>query len=470
MMKVKILPCLLIWALVLGLFSPYALAKTGNGPIVIRDTEIEATLKEWTEPLILAAGLDPGAVKFIIIQSDDVNAFVAGGQNIFLYTGLISKTRNPGELIGVIAHELGHIRGGHLVRLRMAAENASYEAIAGMVLGLGAAILTGNGGAVAAGSMASQSQAMRGYLAFSRAQEGSADQSALYEFNQARMNPTGFLTFMEQLSDSELLPGDQQDEYVRGHPLTRSRIDDIRRGVEQSPYKDISYPAAWLDQHARMKAKLIGFVSPGSVAFTYDDRDQSIPAAYARTIAAYRQNRVDDSLSRIEALLKAEPQNPYFYELKGQMLLDYGRVDSAIPELRRAVSLKGDAPLIRIMYAHALIANSQNGKKKADLDEAISQLTRVKQSESRTPSVQHLLALAYGYKGNEPEAQLHLAEEALLRQNYKEARRLATSAAGQMKKGSRSWLRAQDILAYINVADKSKDNQDSDQNRTDSEP
>jgi predicted Zn-dependent protease len=459
MMKNRVFSVLTVLLVGVSVFAATlpAYAQRDPSPNIIRDTEIEETFKEWTKPLIIAAGLEPSAVNFVLVQDDEINAFVAGGQNVFIYSGLIEKTRDPGELIGVIAHELGHIRGGHLVRMREEMENASYEAILGMVLGLGAAIVSGDGGAAAAGSMAGQSSALNGFLAFSRVQESSADQSALYEFNQAHMNPTGFRTFMEQLQNQELLPASEQSKYVRTHPLTRDRIEAIEGGVAKSPYKDVPWPAAWTEQHARIVAKLTGFITPGKVAFQYDDRDHSVAANYARAIAAYRQSKVEQSLGMMDDLLKAEPQNPYFHELKGQMLLDYGRVPASITELRKAVGLKQDAPLIRVLYAQALIADSRNGQDKAELKEAISQLERIQSDEGRTPKVQHLLAMAYGYQGQEAEAQLHLADEAALTGNYREARRLAESAAGQLKKGSRSWLRAQDILSYINVADKNKD-------------
>ena len=460
MMKNRVFSALTALVMAGSIVLPTLPARADDRPNIIRDTEIEETLKEWTRPLIVAAGLEPSAVNFVIVQDDQINAFVAGGQNVFIYTGLIEKTKNPGELIGVIAHELGHIRGGHLVRMREEMQNASYEAILGTVLGLGAAIATGNGGAAAVGSVAAQSSAMRGFMSFSRVQESSADQSALFEFNEAHMNPAGFLTFMERLQGQELLPDSEQSKYVRTHPLTRDRIDFITGGVTKSPYKDQPYPAAWNEQHARMIAKLTGFISPGKVAFNYDDRDKSVAANYARAIAAYRQNRIEQSLTMMDDLIRVEPQNPYFHELKGQMLLDYGRIGPSIVELRKAVGVKANAPLIRVLYAQALLADSHNGQNAGQLKEAINQLNNIRGEEDRTPRVQHLLATAYGYQGQEAEAKLHLADEASLLGNYKEARRLAESAAGQLKKGSRSWLRAQDILSYINVADKDKDDDD----------
>ncbi|MGZ9108427.1 MAG: M48 family metalloprotease [Micavibrio sp.] len=454
MIKNRLRAGALAFVLILAVAAPLAFAQ--GAPTLIRDTEIEAILKEWTAPLIAAAGMDPDSVNLIVVQDNEVNAFVAGGANIFLYTGLIEKTKNPGELIGVIAHELGHIRGGHLVRTREALENASYESILGAVLGIGAAILTGDSGAAAAVSMGAQSQAMRRFLAFSRVQESSADQSALDEFKHAQMNPQGFLTFMEQLESQELLPSSQQAEYVRSHPVTRDRIDAIRRGVEQSPHISKDFPPVWVDQHKRMQAKLTGFIAPGKVAWVYDDRDQSLPARYARTIAAYRQNHVDEALRMADDLLQSEPANPYFHEIKGQMLMDFGRLDPAEISLRKAVELKPDAALIRVLYAHVLIENSRAGQNKGDVNEAISQLSRARQDETRSPRIHRLLATAYGYLGQEPEAQLHLAEEAVLQQRYSDAKRLAESASARLASGSRSWLRAQDILAYITTVDKDK--------------
>lgn len=433
------------------------LARAGDAPTIIRDTEIEAILKEWSRPLLAAAGMEPGAVNFVIVQDDQVNAFVAGGANIFLYTGLIEKTKNPGELLGVIAHELGHIRSGHLIRTREAVEKATYEAMLGMVLGIGAAIATGDGQAASAVAMGSRSQAEARFLAFSRAQESSADQAALEFLKSAQQDPVGLLGFMQQLESQELLPASQQSEYVRTHPLTRDRVDAIRRAVEQSSHAGKELPAAWNEEHARFLAKLNGFIAPGKIAWVYDDRDQSVAARYARAIAAYRENRTEDALRRIDDLLAEEPQNPYFHELKGQMLMDFGRLDDSRRELQRAVELDPQAPLIRILYGQNLIENSQNGAKKADVAEAITQLTRALRDEPRSSMIHRLLATAYGYQGQEAEAKLHLAEEAVLQRRFDDAKRLAESVSGQLKQGSRTWLRAQDILSFIGQADKNKD-------------
>lgn len=438
-------------------------ARADKSPSVIRDTEIEEILKEWSAPLIAAAGMDPGSVHFVIVQDSQVNAFVAGGANIFLYTGLIEKTRTPGELIGVIAHELGHIRSGHLIRTRQALETASYESMLGTIMGIGAAILTGDGSAASAVAMGTQAHAQSRFLTFSRIQESSADQAALEFMKNAQDSPDGFLSFMEQLETQELLPASQQSEYIRTHPLTRDRIDAIRKGVTTSPYAGKAAPAEWTEQHARFIAKLTGFTAPEKISWVYDDRDQSVATRYARTIAAYRDSRVNEALSMVDGLLKDEPRNPYFHELKGQMLMDFGRLDPAIESLKQAIALDPDASLIRVMYAQALIERSGNGARVGDVTEALTQLNRAQRDEPRSTLIQRLLATAYGYQGQEAEAKLHLAEEAVLQRRLDDAKRLAESALGQLKQGSRSWLRAQDILSTIQQAEKDKkDDGDSD--------
>ena len=294
--------------------------KNINAQTIIRDSEIESYLNQWFTPIFEVNGMSPDQVKIILVQSPDINAFVAGGANIFFYTGLINKTDHPGELIGVMAHELGHVSGGHLVRGRKAMEQASYESILGTIVGIGTAIATGQSGAAGAGSLAGRSVAERRFLSKTRTFEASADQAAMTSMKRANMNPTGVLTFLQKLEGEELLPASQQSEYVRSHPLTRNRISTIEAQVESSPLTDKQFPPEWLEQHARMKAKLTGFIHPERIAWDYDIKDTSIPAIYARAIAAYRQNKLDDSITLTDQLLAKEPQNPYFHELKGQIV------------------------------------------------------------------------------------------------------------------------------------------------------
>ncbi|PJB71369.1 MAG: peptidase M48 family protein [Alphaproteobacteria bacterium CG_4_9_14_3_um_filter_47_13] len=437
-----------------GMFFLFALfsgspsfAQSGN-PTLIRDTEIENTLKKWSEPVIKAAGLSPDAVKFILVQDNNINAFVAGGPNIFIFTGLITRSESTAEIIGVIAHELGHIRGGHLVRARGAMQNASYESLIGTILGLGAAVLTGEGRLASAIISGSQATAINHYLAFSRIQESSADQSALDSLEKAHISPQGLVSFMEKLKGEELLPAAQQNQYIRTHPLTRDRVQALEAGLSRSPYKEAAYPETWKEEHRRMLAKLTGFITPEQTEWKYDSRDQSIAALYARTIASYRENRTEKALTQMDALLAQEPENPYFLELKGQMLVDFGHVTQALPYYRRSIGLLPGASLIRTAYAHALIESAGEGDAK-NLNEAIQHLQRSIKDESRSPRVHRLLATAYGRLGQEPRARLHLSEEALLKREIPYAKRQAEAALSGLEKGSNPWLRAQDILNFI---------------------
>jgi predicted Zn-dependent protease len=434
-------------------------ARADDGAIIIRDTEIENVLKEWMEPVIKAAGLDPSAVHFILVQSKEINAFVAGGQNVFLYSGLLEKTSNPLEVMGVVAHELGHISGGHLVRTRGAMENASYESILGTIAGIGAAIATGNGSVGAALATGAQGVAASKFLSFSRMQESSADQAGLDYLNRAGFSAKGMMTFLEKLESQELLPSSQQSEYIRTHPLTRDRVEAVTAGYERSPHKDTPIPAGWQEQHDRIIAKLVAFVTPTQVAWNYSDHDQSIAAEYARAIAAYRQNHIEEALRRMEGLLKKEPDNPYFLELQGQMLVDFGRVEEALPAYSHSIEVDSKAPLIRIAYAQALV-ESAGEKNPARLDEAIGQLERAVQDEPRSSRIFRLLATAWGRKGNDPMARLYLAEEALLKQDKNYAQKQAKAAMTGLEKGSRPWVRAQDILLYLEKADFDKKDKD----------
>ncbi len=450
-MKNRFKAALACMVLVLFMQVPPSIAQSRSLGL-IRDTEIENILREWATPVFQVAGLNPQSVNIILVRSDDVNAFVAGGSNIFFYTGLISKTKGPGELIGVLAHETGHITGGHLIRTRDALERASYESIIGTLLGIGAAIATGDGGAAAALSAGGSSIAQRRFLAHSRVQESSADQAALTLMEKAKMNPTGLATFMETLKSDQYVPETQQSEYVRTHPLTGNRIEALMRRIEKSKYKDKPYNNKWIEQHARMKAKLVGFITPRQIAWVYDDRDQSIPAAYARAIAAYRLDQVDNALKQMDALLMKEPNNPYFLELKGQMLVDFGRVAQAVPYYKKALKIMPNAPLFRIALGHALIESG--GERAEPLKQAIENLQRALKSEPRSSRIHRLLATAYGRLKQHDRAKIHLAEEALLQRRFRYARQHAEGVLSRAKEGGILWLKAKDIMSFIETVDK----------------
>ncbi len=424
------------------------------GQSIIRDEEIEHDLREWTADVVRSAGMSPDQIKIILVQSSDVNAFVAGGANIFIYSGLIQKTESADEVIGVIAHELGHIAGGHLTRTGEVAKNASFEAMIGALVGIGAAVATGDSSAAAAGISIGQGQAMNRYLSHSRVQEASADQAGFRFMTGAGLDPEGLPSFLDKLSSEELLTTSQQSQYVRTHPLSRDRVENLENKVDNSGLKGKALPAAWNDQYARVKAKLIGFITPQQVLYLYPSSDTSIAAQYARAIAAYRMNQVDQALNLTDGLIKKEPNNPYFQELKGQMLFDFGRIAESVKYYDKAVTLLPDAGLIRMAYAGSLIESS--GKNPAALQKAIDQLKRAEQDEPRTSKIKRLLATAYGKMGKEPQARVYLAEEALMQGRKKEAAQMAESALKQLPKGSPEALRAGDIINAVGDVDKTR--------------
>ena len=417
------------------------------GLSIIRDEEIETYLNEWAEPVIRAAGMTPEQVNIILVQSPEVNAFVAGGANIFIYTGLISKTENPGELVSVIAHELGHIAGGHLTRTRDMQTQASFETLLGTLLGVGAAIATGDGGAAAAGAQIGRSSAMNSFMAFSRVQESSADQAGFRFIESANLNPSGTVTFLQKIASEELLPTSQQSQFMRTHPLSQQRIEALKNKVDNSPLRTKPTPAKWDDQYQRMKAKLAGFVTPQQVTYQYKSQDNNIPSLYARTIAAYRQSRIQEALTLNDQLLSKEPNNPYFLELKGQILYESGKIADSLPFYEKAVKMKPSSGLIRIAYAQSLLDTA--GKSPAALEKAIDELKRAQIDEPRTTRVKRLLATAYGRRGEEVKARVYLAEEALMQGKKSQAASMAKSVLTQLPPGSPEYIRAQDVISSV---------------------
>lgn len=430
---------------------PAAPAGAVSGAI-IRDAEIEANLRGWTSDVMAAAGMTPSQVDIVLVENADINAFVAGGANIFIYTGLISKTDKPEEIVGVVAHELGHISGGHLTRTAKVARNASFEAMLGALIGIGAAIATGDGGAAAAGVAIGQGQAMNGFLAHSRIQESSADQAGYRFMTGAGLSPSGLVSFLDKLSSQELLPTSQQSLYARTHPMSRDRVDALAAKMDASKGGWKPAPAEWQEQYARVRAKLTSFITPQQVMYAYPSSNQSVAAKYARAIAAYRMNREKEALAGIEGLLQLEPKNPYFLELKGQLLYEFGHIAESIPPYERAVALMPSSGLIRTALAQSLVESS--GANAASLTKAVEHLKRAEKDEPRLTRVKRLLATAYGKMGQEQKARIYLAEEALMQGRRDEASRMASAVIRQLPKGTPEAIRAQDIINAVGEPNK----------------
>ena len=409
---------------------------------MIRDAEVENTIRTFATPLFRAAGLSPSDVKIYIVKDDTLNAFVAGGQKLFINTGLILASDTPGQIIGVIAHETGHIAGGHLSRLHDELAKGSATSILSLLLGGAASIATGRGDVGAAIALGGHSIAQRGLLSYSRVQESAADHAAMRFLDQTGFSARGLLDFMETLEGQELLSSAQQDPYVRTHPLTRDRMDALRQHIDNSPNSDRQTPPQLIELHDRMRAKLLGFLNPLSRTHkTYKPSDQSLPSRYARAIGNYRTNNLPKALTLIDGLIAEEPENPYFHELKGQMLYENGRVVEALKSYGNAARLLPNSALIRRDLARVQVEFNEP----AMLDAAIVNLRAALAVERNSAFNWRLIAIAYGRKGDHGRSSIALAEEALLKGKPDVAAYQANRAIKLFPEGSREWLQAEDI-------------------------
>ena len=400
----------------------------------------------FAAPLFAAADLPMEDVRVHIVASSELNAFVAGGQNIFFNTGLLLASESSGEIIGVLAHEIGHILGGHLSRTRDAVESASMQAAIAMLLGV-AAMASGQTDAGAAITLGGSHVAQQSLLKYSRTQEAVADQTAVTLLRESGYSPAGLLAMMERLRGQEALITSRQDTYVRSHPLPRDRIGSLRAVVAKAPPgRDL---AAFDRALARLQAKVYAFTErPGRTFRRYPDGDTSIAARYARAIAYHRDNDRAAALAAIDGLLAVYPEDAYFHELKGQMLFEQGRAAEAIPVLERAAALLPNQPLILLALGQAQVASND-----AELNHAAIQHLQISvQRAPRLAAAWRQLAIATGRDGQMAASALASAEYALLTRHPRDARMFARRAADQLPVGSPGALRAEDILATLDRA------------------
>ncbi len=446
---------MIVAAMILFFAAPLPLAAQQRGASFIRDAEIEDTIRVISTPLFQQAGLSPAAIDVYLINDDSLNAFVAGGLNMFLHTGFLVSTTDIGEVMGVIAHETGHIEGGHLAARKAEIEDLKDQLLATYVLGLGAAILSGNPGVGTAATLATQDAMLRGLLRYNRGQEASADQAAVRLLQGAGYSPSGLLDFMKVLHGQEALLSSSQDPYLRSHPLTQDRMTYLAESVQESPYRSKPFPPDLVERYQRMKAKLVGFLKPMHIVERqYPQSDASIAARYARAIAQYRNGSIDTALEQIEALIQSEPGNPYFWELKGQVLYENGRINESIPPYEEATRLAPDSALLRIGLAAALLQLPGNDL----VPSARDHLYEALKQEDDNPTVWRYLAIAEGRLGNTGLAALSLAEAAWARGNAKETRDQAERAQKLLDNGTRGKLRAEDLQRFAENELKKKKN------------
>jgi len=429
-------------AILLAALASLALVSNGAAQTFIRDAEIEATIRGWAAPLLRAAGIPPSDVRIHLVRNDDLNAFVAGGQRIFIYTGLLQRSESPEQVIGVLAHEIGHIQGGHLARTRGELENASAQSILFTVLGAAAAVASGDARVGAAVGAFGQTAALKNLLQYSRVQESAADQAALSLLDATGQSARGLEEFLSVLGDQELLLPERQDPYLRTHPISQDRIRALQDHLQHSPHSTAEPDPASRKAHARMKAKLDGFLKPvGRVLSDYPESDTGTPAMVARAVAYHRDHRPDAADRIVSGLLERLPADPYIWELRGQFQFERGNVPAALQAYDKAATLAPDQALIAISYAQALVVDP-NPK---SLEKAITLLEPAVQREPDDGSAWRTLGIAYGRLDRLGEAALALAESEARFGRADLAFQQARRAQSLLKQGSPAWLRAEDI-------------------------
>ena len=417
-------------------------AQPAAAQSVLRDAETEALLDDLAAPLVEAAGLDE--VEIVLINDPSINAFVAGGQAIYVHSGLINAADDAGEVQGVIAHELGHITGGHIIRHGEGAKGAANITLLSMLLGLAAA--AAGAGEAAMGIMsAGQRAAIGKYLAFSRVQEASADAAGVEYLSKAGISGEGSLTFFGKLQQEEFRRGISQDDdqtFVRSHPLSGDRVANLRLDYERDPAWGRPTDPQLQARFERARAKLYGYLAePAQVFAAFPESRTDAPARLARAYAWHKQARTEKALAEADALLAAAPDDPYLLELKGQILLESGRPDDALGPLRQATQISSASPLIASMFGHALIATED----RAHFDEAERVLRASLQRDRFNPFGWRQLGVIYEDRGDTSRARLASAEQQAMRRQWYEALVSAQSAEQGLPAESPDWIRAQDI-------------------------
>ncbi|HTS41964.1 MAG TPA: M48 family metalloprotease [Xanthobacteraceae bacterium] len=429
-------------------------AQAGAMPL-IRDAEIEQLLRDYSQPILRAAGLAQQNIRVTIINDRAFNAFVMDGQRIFINAGALMDAKTPNEIIGVLAHETGHIAGGHLARMREQLAAAQTQSIVAMLLGMGALVAGGARGNVNMGQAGAavisgpQESIRRSLLSYQRAQEEQADRAGVKFLTATGQSPKGMYDTFKRLADQILFSAVQADPYVQSHPMPAERVAALEVIAKTSPYWDKKDSPELQLRHDMMRAKLSGFMErPDTVARRYPLSNTSLPARYARAISTYRHFDLRSAIAQIDSLIQTQPNNPYFHELKGQALLEGGHPAEAIAPLRRAVQLAPQPALIKVLLAKALIATD----KREVADEAITLLRVALAVEPDVPDGYEQLGMAYGRKGDLAQAQLAAAQAAAARGDLKTARELAARAKTRFAIGSPGWVKADDIVTSRQTA------------------
>lgn len=429
-----------------------------QGIPLIRDTEIENLLNDYARPVFRAAGLGSGRVAVRIVNNEAFNAFVVDGRSVYIHTGALLQAQSPNEVIGVLAHEAGHIAGGHMAALRARIAKDQTRALLAQILGLGLMVAGGVAGGDSGRDLGGAGQSvlsggneliMRGLTAERRSQESAADQAGLSYLNATQQSGRGMLATFERFAGQELFSDQHKDPFARTHPVATDRLARLRELVESSPNFALSDPPELQLRHDMMRAKLSGYIEgPQTVFNRYPASDQSLPARYARAVARFRMGgsgSLDAALAEADQLIKSNPNNPYFWELKGDFQQKSGRPADAITTLRKALQLAGgDAPLISVQLAQAMLQSKQP----QHLDEAITMLRKAITREGENAMAYNMLGQAYYDKGLIPQSELARAQGLFYFGALKQAQEFARRAQAGLKAGSPEWVKADDIVNF----------------------
>jgi predicted Zn-dependent protease len=428
------------------------LAQEEKPPPVIRDTEAEQLLRDYTRPILRAAGLEKQNIQVVIINDATFNAFVADGRRIFVNFGAIMQSETPNQIIGVLAHETGHLAGGHLAKMREQLAQAQTQMIIAMLVGAGALVAgarssNSNGGLANAGAAAvaaPQEMIRRTLIAYVRQQEENADRAGVKFLTATGQSAKGMYETFKRFTNESLFAAHGSDPYLQSHPMPAERVAALEELARSSPYWDKRDDAALQLRHDMVRAKISAFMERQDTVYRrYPMSNESLPARYAHAIATYRHGDLRAALVQIDGLIQLQPNNPYFHELRGQALLEGARPAEAIAPLRKAAALSNHAPLIEILLGQALVGTDN----KAYTEEAITILRAAMARETEAPLGYTQLAMAYGRKGDYAQADLASAQAAFLRGDNKTARELASRAKTRFAIGTPGWVKADDIVA-----------------------
>lgn len=370
---------------------------------IISDEETELYLQKIASPIYKSAGVPFNRNSFYIVNDDSLNAFVADGNNLFINTGTIIKSESDDEIIGVIAHEVGHIQGGHILRGKLKGQQLSEAGLASMILAGAAAVISGRGDVGAAIILGSQSSMMNAYLGYRVEEERSADEAAMKFLNENQVSPEGMKNFMKKISQQNIASGVEEDSYFRTHPLTSERIAFLENASNNSKYKDKTNVS---EEYLRIKAKLTAFLYPPKITLKHYPNNKTIPEKYARAIIYFKQLNMDKAIKSIDELISMEPRNPFFRELKAQMYMETGNAGKAKKEYGEALNLLPNSALFKVNLAHATLEDNPSKEELSETEKNLNHAILV----HPTYEAWILLARTYDLQGKKSEANYAAAE------------------------------------------------------------